>query len=94
MLHVYTMCMAVNDDDLMPIKFMLCYVMLCYVMLCYAMLCYAMLCYAMLCYVMLCYVMLCYVMLCYVIEQKEGGTQLKLIITFSDEGQALFKPMR
>jgi len=25
---------------------------------------------------------------------KEGGTQLKLIITFSDEGQALFKPMR
>ncbi|WAQ96577.1 FA20C-like protein [Mya arenaria] len=28
------------------------------------------------------------------IEQKEGGTQLKLIVTFSDEGQALFKPMR
>ncbi|OWF45619.1 extracellular serine/threonine protein kinase FAM20C-like [Mizuhopecten yessoensis] len=28
------------------------------------------------------------------VEQKEGGTQLKLIITFSDEGQALFKPMR
>ncbi|KAK3604508.1 hypothetical protein CHS0354_037990 [Potamilus streckersoni] len=28
------------------------------------------------------------------IEQKEGGTQLKLIITYSDEGQALFKPMR
>lgn len=27
-------------------------------------------------------------------EQKEGGTQLKLIITYSDEGQALFKPMR
>ena len=25
---------------------------------------------------------------------KEGGTQLKLMITFSDEGQALFKPMR
>ncbi|KAL4240460.1 sequence similarity 20 [Mactra antiquata] len=28
------------------------------------------------------------------IESKEGGTQLKLILTFSDEGQALFKPMR
>lgn len=28
------------------------------------------------------------------VEMKEGGTQLKLIITFSDEGQALFKPMR
>ena len=28
------------------------------------------------------------------IEQKEGGTQLKLIITFDDGGQALFKPMR
>lgn len=28
------------------------------------------------------------------IEMKEGGTQLKLIFTFSDEGQALFKPMR
>ncbi|KAK3089025.1 hypothetical protein FSP39_000214 [Pinctada imbricata] len=28
------------------------------------------------------------------VEQKEGGTQLKLIITFNDEGQALFKPMR
>lgn len=28
------------------------------------------------------------------IEMKEGGTQLKLIITFTDEGQALFKPMR
>lgn len=29
-----------------------------------------------------------------VAEQKDGGTQLKLIITFQDEGQALFKPMR
>lgn len=28
------------------------------------------------------------------IELKEGGTQLKLMITFTDEGQALFKPMR
>lgn len=28
------------------------------------------------------------------VEQKDGGTQLKLIITFQDEGQALFKPMR
>lgn len=28
------------------------------------------------------------------VEMKEGGTQLKLMITFSDEGQALFKPMR
>ncbi|XP_076451530.1 extracellular serine/threonine protein CG31145-like [Babylonia areolata] len=28
------------------------------------------------------------------VEQKEGGTQLKLIMTFNDEGQALFKPMR
>ncbi|XP_035824787.1 extracellular serine/threonine protein kinase FAM20C [Aplysia californica] len=28
------------------------------------------------------------------VEQKEGGTQIKLIITFEDEGQALFKPMR
>lgn len=28
------------------------------------------------------------------VDQKEGGTQLKLIITYSDEGQALFKPMR
>ena len=27
-------------------------------------------------------------------EQKEGGTQLKLIITFDDGGQALMKPMR
>lgn len=27
-------------------------------------------------------------------EMKEGGTQLKLIVTFADEGQALFKPMR
>jgi len=29
-----------------------------------------------------------------VTELKDGGTQLKLIITFSDEGLALFKPMR
>ncbi|KAK7112956.1 extracellular serine/threonine protein CG31145-like [Littorina saxatilis] len=28
------------------------------------------------------------------VEQKEGGTQIKLIITYDDEGQALFKPMR
>ncbi|XP_041363679.1 extracellular serine/threonine protein kinase FAM20C-like [Gigantopelta aegis] len=28
------------------------------------------------------------------VEQKEGGTQLKLIITFEDDGQTLFKPMR
>ena len=28
------------------------------------------------------------------ISQKEGGTQLKLIIEFKDGGQALFKPMR
>ena len=28
------------------------------------------------------------------VEQKEGGTQLKLIITFDDGGQALLKPMR
>jgi len=28
------------------------------------------------------------------VEQKEGGTQLKLIITFDDGGQALMKPMR
>ncbi|KAH9502556.1 hypothetical protein Btru_068982 [Bulinus truncatus] len=28
------------------------------------------------------------------VEQKEGGTQLKLIITLEDDGQALFKPMR
>lgn len=32
--------------------------------------------------------------LSFVSEQKDGGTQLKLIITFQDEGQALFKPMR
>ncbi|XP_050391453.1 extracellular serine/threonine protein CG31145 [Patella vulgata] len=28
------------------------------------------------------------------VDMKEGGTQLKLIITFEDEGQALMKPMR
>ncbi|BFZ03723.1 hypothetical protein BsWGS_06762 [Bradybaena similaris] len=28
------------------------------------------------------------------IEQKEGGTQIKLIMTFENEGEALFKPMR
>ena len=28
------------------------------------------------------------------VEQKEGGTQLKLIVTFDDGGQALMKPMR
>ncbi|RUS71632.1 hypothetical protein EGW08_020602 [Elysia chlorotica] len=28
------------------------------------------------------------------VEQKEGGTQIKLMITCKDEGQALFKPMR
>ena len=28
------------------------------------------------------------------ITQKEGGTQLKLIIEYEDGGQALFKPMR
>ena len=28
------------------------------------------------------------------ISQKEGGTQLKLIIEYEDGGQALFKPMR
>ena len=27
-------------------------------------------------------------------EQKEGGTQLKLIVTFDDGGQAMLKPMR
>ncbi|XP_041364841.1 extracellular serine/threonine protein kinase FAM20C-like [Gigantopelta aegis] len=28
------------------------------------------------------------------VEQKKGGTQLKLIFIFNDEGHALFKPMR
>ncbi|KAK0049101.1 extracellular serine/threonine protein kinase FAM20C [Biomphalaria pfeifferi] len=28
------------------------------------------------------------------VEQKEGGTQIKLIITLEDDGQSLFKPMR
>jgi len=29
-----------------------------------------------------------------VIEQKEGGTQFKLIVDFPNGGQAMFKPMR
>merc|ERR1719318_1869710 len=32
--------------------------------------------------------------MCPGITQKEGGTQLKLIIEYVDGGQALFKPMR
>ncbi|KAK0075839.1 hypothetical protein PV326_011244 [Microctonus aethiopoides] len=28
------------------------------------------------------------------VAQKEGGTQLKLVIDYSDDLQALFKPMR
>jgi len=28
------------------------------------------------------------------VEQKEGGTQLKLIISFKGGGQAMLKPMR
>ncbi|RWS29204.1 Dentin matrix protein 4-like protein, partial [Leptotrombidium deliense] len=28
------------------------------------------------------------------VEQKDGGTQLKLIIDYENSGQALFKPMR
>ena len=32
--------------------------------------------------------------MCSGITQKEGGTQLKLIIEYEDGGQALFKPMR
>lgn len=30
----------------------------------------------------------------FIIGQKEGGTQLKLVIEYPDEGLAMLKPMR
>jgi hypothetical protein len=35
-----------------------------------------------------------FVLLFYVSAQKDGGTQIKLVIDYDDGSQALFKPMR